>query len=35
MKAIRAVLDGEVIVVAADGHSDSYSLLFRREWPDF
>ena len=30
-----AVLDGEICCLKADGRSDFYSLLFRREWPYF
>jgi hypothetical protein len=34
--AIRAaVLDGEIVCLAADGRSKFYDLMFRREWPHF
>jgi hypothetical protein len=33
--ADQAVLDGELVCLDADGRSNFYNLLFRREWPSF
>ena len=35
VKAMRAILDGEIVCLGADGRSRFYDLLFRREWPHF
>jgi bifunctional non-homologous end joining protein LigD len=35
VRAMRAVLDGEIVCVGQDGRSRFYDLLFRREWPSF
>ena len=35
LRADQAVLDGEIVCLDADGHSNFYHLLFRREWPFF
>ena len=35
VRANRAVLDGEIVCLRADGASDFYSLMFRRDWPYF
>jgi bifunctional non-homologous end joining protein LigD len=35
VQAQHAVLDGEVVALRADGSSDFYSLMFRREWPHY
>src|SRR5947199_6988742 len=35
IRANDAVLDGEIVCLDADGRSNFYSLLFRREWPYF
>jgi len=33
VRAMDCVLDGEIVVLARDGRSKFYDLLFRREWP--
>src|SRR5689334_13819602 len=35
IRADEAVLDGEIVCLDADGRSNFYNLLFRREWPYF
>jgi len=35
IRAYDAVLDGEIVCLDADGRSNFYSLLFRRDWPYF
>jgi len=35
VRARHAVLDGEIVCLGADGRSQFYPLLFRREWPSF
>lgn len=35
VRAHEAVLDGEICCLQADGRTDFYDLLFRREWPYF
>jgi ATP-dependent DNA ligase len=35
IRAMSAVLDGEIRLPRADGRSKSYTLLFRRDWPHF
>src|SRR6266850_622841 len=35
VRAHSAILDGEVVVLAPDGRSKFYDLMFRREWPHF
>ena len=35
VRAHRAVLDGEIVCLGADGCSRFYDVLFRREWPYF
>jgi bifunctional non-homologous end joining protein LigD len=35
VRAMSAVLDGEIVCLGPDGRSRFYDLLFRREWPSF
>ncbi len=35
LRAMRAVLDGEIVCLDAHGRSQFYPLLFRRDWPYF
>jgi len=35
IRAMDCILDGEIVVLAPDGRSKFYDLLFRREWPHF
>jgi bifunctional non-homologous end joining protein LigD len=35
VRAMHAVLDGEIVCLGPDGRSGFYELLFRREWPSF
>ena len=35
IRAYNAVLDGEIVCLDADGRSNFYNLLFRRDWPYF
>jgi bifunctional non-homologous end joining protein LigD len=35
IRATTAVLDGEIVCLDADGRTNFYKLLFRRDWPHF
>src|SRR4051812_16542112 len=35
IRAMDAVLDGEIVCLDRDGRSNFYNLMFRREWPYF
>jgi bifunctional non-homologous end joining protein LigD len=35
IRAMSAVLDGEIVCLDRDGRSNFYSLMFRRDWPYF
>ncbi len=35
IRAYRAVIDGEIVCLNAEGKANFYDLLFRRRWPHF